>query len=109
MGQVTTHCFRTPLLLVIGALLGLASAGSADARVVLNQQRVTVTLVGGISAEPCPDPHGCARGIVELRWGSFHALHHVRCLRPRGLHVVAAKRHRATVFACRRLYHWRLP
>ena len=63
----------------------------------------------GISAEPCPDPHGCARGIVELRWGSFHALHHVRCLRPRGLHVVAAKRHRATVFACRRLYHWRLP
>jgi hypothetical protein len=109
MGQVTRQLFRTPVLPVIGALIGLAFPNSADARVFLNHQRVTVTLVGGISAEPCADPHGCARGIVELRWGSFHALHHVRCLRPRALHVVAAKRHQATVFACRRLYRWLLP
>jgi hypothetical protein len=109
MGQVTRQLFRTPVLPVLGALIGLALPTSADARVVLNHQRVTVSLVGGISAEPCTDPHGCARGIMALRWGSFHALHHVRCLRPRDAHVVSAKRHQAAVFACRRLYHWPLP
>ena len=102
--------FRIPVALVVAALIGLGfSTSGADARVFLNHQRVTVTLVGGISAEPCSDPHGCARGIVELRWGSFHAFHHVRCLRPQALHVVAARRHRASVSACRRRYRWRLP
>ncbi len=97
-------------IVVVGALiaLGVTQAG-ADGRVVLDHQRVTVTLVGGISAEPCSDPHGCARGIVELRWGDFRADHHVRCLRPRRLRVVSARRHRAVVFACRRLYRWTLP
>jgi len=109
MGHVVRQLFRTPALAVIGALIALAFPNSADARVFLEHQRVTVALVGGISAEPCTDPDGCTRGIMELRWGSFRALHHVRCLHPRGPHVVAAKRHRATVFACRRLYRWRLP
>jgi hypothetical protein len=110
MGHVVRRFLRVPVPLSIAALVGLAfPASSAHARVVLDHQRVTVTLVGGISARPCDDPHGCARGIVELRWGSFHALHHVRCLRPRALQVVAARRHRATVFACGRQYHWWLP
>ena len=101
---------RIPILLLIGALIILAFPDdSANGKVFLNHQRVTVTLVGGISAEPCPDPHGCARGIVELHRGSFHALHHVRCLSPQALHVVSARQREAVVFACRRLYHWRLP
>jgi hypothetical protein len=109
MGHVVKRCVSVRLL-TIAALIGLGFAtSSAGARVVLDHQRVTVRLVGGISARPCPDPDGCARGIVELRWGSFHALHHVRCLRPRALQVVAAERHRATVFACSRLYRWSLP
>jgi len=102
-----TKLLRAPL--VVAAIVLLVSVGgSADARVFLNDQRVTVTLVGGISAEPCPDPHGCARGIVELRWRSFHAIHHVRCLSPQSLHVVSATKRNATVFACRRLYRWKL-
>lgn len=110
MGHVARRFFQVPVLLAIAGPIGLAfGTGSADAKVVLDHQRVTVTLVGGISARPCPDPKGCVRGIVELRWGSFHALHHVRCLRPRALQVVAAKRHRATVFACGRRYRWQLP
>jgi hypothetical protein len=110
MGHMARRFFWVPLLLAIAGLIGLGcSPGSAHARVILNHQRVTVTLVGGISARPCPDPNGCARGIVELRWGSFHALHLVRCLRPRALQVVAAKRHLATVFACGRRYRWQLP
>jgi hypothetical protein len=101
---------RPPVLLVIGALVVLAfSSTTANGRVFLNHQRVTVTLVGGISAEPCPDPHGCARGIVELRWGGFQALEHVRCTAPNALHVVSAKGHRAIVWACRKLYRWKLP
>jgi hypothetical protein len=101
---------RIPALLLIVALIALGFRyDSANGKVFLNHQRVTVTLVGGISAEPCPDPHGCARGIVELRWRSLHALHHVRCLSPQSLHVVSARQHEAVVFACRRLYHWRLP
>jgi hypothetical protein len=98
-------------VIVVGMLTVLALAGgTAFGKVILDHQRVAVTLVGGISAEPCPDPHGCARGIVELRWGTFSALHHVRCLRPHALHVVSArKHHKAIVFACRRLYRWRLP
>jgi hypothetical protein len=100
MGHVVKQCVSVRLL-TIAALIGLGFAtSSAGARVVLDHQRVTVRLVGGISARPCPDP---------LRWGSFHALHHVRCLRPRALQVVAVKRHRATVFACSRLYRWSLP
>jgi hypothetical protein len=97
---------------VVGALIVFAFwfASGADGRVFVNGDRVTVTLVGGISAEPCPDPQGCARGIVELRWRDFHALHHVRCLHPEALHVVSARQHhKAVVFACRRLYRWRLP
>jgi hypothetical protein len=98
-------------VVIIGALAALAfTVAPADAKVFVNHKRVTMTLVGGISAAPCSDPHGCARGIVELRWGSFDALHHVRCLRPQALHVVSAQRHgHAVVFACRRLYRWRLP
>jgi hypothetical protein len=98
-------------VVIIGGLAALAfTVAPVDAKVFVNHERVTVTLVGAISAEPCSDPHGCARGIVELRWGSVHALHHVRCLHPQTLHVVSARRHgQAVVFACRRLYRWRLP
>ena len=110
MGLTMKPLLRIPALLLIGALIVLAFPDdSANGKVFLNHQRVTVTLVGGISAEPCPDPHGCARGIVELRRRSFHALHHVRCLSPQSLHVVSARQHEAVVFACRRLYHWRMP
>jgi hypothetical protein len=101
---------RQTMAVLIAVVMAMAVAHAASARVFVDHQRVTVTLVGGISAVPCPDPHGCARGIVELRWGTFHALHHVRCLRPQALHVVSARRHhKAVVFACRRLYGWRLP
>src|SRR5512144_3147291 len=103
--------FSRTSVVIVAALMALSvPAPNADGKVMLDGRRVTVTLVGGISAEPCSDPHGCARGIVQLRWGTFHAYHHVRCLRPQALHVVSALRHRhAVVFGCRRLYRWALP
>ena len=102
---------RTSVVIISGMLAVLAfTQADAPAKVFVHHSRVTVTLVGGISAVPCSDPHGCARGIVELRWATFRADHHVRCLRPQALHVVSARRHhRAVVFACRWLYRWRLP
>jgi hypothetical protein len=110
-GWAMKRRLRIPVVIVVAMLAVLAvSHETASGKVFIDHERVTVTLVGGISAEPCSDPRGCVRGIVELRWKTFHALHHIRCLRPQALHVVSArKHHKAVVFACRRLYRWRLP
>ena len=105
--------FKIAIGLALGAGLALCFAvGEADAKVFLQHKRVTTRLVGAISAEPCSDPRGCARGIVELRWGGdLVGTHHVRCPNAPSLHVVRATTGPtdwAYVYACRRTYRWSL-
>jgi hypothetical protein len=100
------------LILAAAFIVGFA-AGRADAAVYFNGHRVRVAQVGAIDASPCPDPEGCLRAVVELRFRSHHANHLVRCGHPRRLHVYQTFRWQgdrwADVFACSRHYAWRLP
>lgn len=104
---------RRRVLAVIAAVLVLSVAATpASARVSLEGTRVRAAVVGQIDAYPCPDPNGCLRAVVEIRW--HHARTHlVRCGNPRRLHVIRARRNRlgiphAWVYACSRTYKWRI-
>lgn len=93
----------------VGLVLGLVLATAAGAKVFVDGKRVTVELVGGISAVPCDEEGGCSYGIVELRVDHRpFATHLVGCLAPRSLHVLSANEDYARVFACRTVYRWRL-
>ena len=94
---------------VVGLVVGLVLAPAAGAKVFVDGKRVTVELVGGISAVPCDEEGGCSYGVVDLRIDHRSVgTHLVDCLAPRALHVVSANEHYARVFACRTVYQWRL-
>ena len=100
-------------LLAAGAAIALCFAASADARIVrLQGHRVTVRVVGQIDAWPCPEK-SCLKAVVGTRWNGVGRDHVVRCAYPRRLHVVSAKTGRggrswAHVFACAKVYRWRI-
>lgn len=101
------------ILFLAGAALALCFAASrADARVMLNGDRVTARVVGQIDAYPCPTS-SCLKAIVRTSWRSLGRDHVVRCSYPRHLHVVSAHRRSdgtrwAHVFACSKIYRWRI-
>lgn len=99
-------------VILIGLTVFAFVAGVAHGAVRLDRQRVTVQVVGGISAEPCARVRGCAQAIVELRWAGVTSTHLVRCANPRALHVTVAYHgpggRFAYVYACRRVYRWRI-
>lgn len=92
-----------------GLVVWLVPATAAGARVFVDGKRVTVELVGGISAVPCDEEGGCSYGVVDLRIDRRSVgTHLVDCLAPRALHVVSANERYVRVFACRTTYRWRL-
>src|SRR6476469_7682697 len=94
---------------VVSLLIGLVMAPAAGAKVFVDGKRVTVELVGGISAVPCDEEGGCSYGVVDLRIDHRSVgTHLIDCLAPRSLHVMSANEHYARVFACRTVYRWRL-
>ena len=93
----------------VGLVVGLILAPAAGAKVFVDGKRVTVELVGGISAVPCDEEGGCSYGVVDLRIDHRSVgTHLIDCLAPKALHVVSANEHYARVFACRTVYQWRL-
>jgi hypothetical protein len=93
----------------VGLVVGLILAPAAGAKVFVDGKRVTVELVGGISAVPCDVEGGCSYGVVDLRLDHRSVgTHLIDCLAPKALHVVSANEHYARVFACRTVYQWRL-
>lgn len=93
----------------VGLVVGLLVAPAAGAKVFVDGKRVTVELVGGISAVPCDEEGGCSYGVVDLRIDHRSVgTHLVDCLAPRSLHVISANEDYAHVFACRTVYRWRL-
>jgi len=93
----------------VGLVVGLILAPAAGAKVFVDGKRVTVELVGGISAVPCGVEGGCSYGVVDLRIDHRSVgTHLIDCLAPKALHVVSANEHYARVFACRTVYQWRL-
>ena len=93
----------------VGLIAALLVAPVAGAKVFVDGKRVTVELVGGISAVPCDEEGGCSYGVVDLRIDHRSVgTHLIDCLAPRALHVVSANEHYARVFACRTVYQWRL-
>ena len=94
---------------VVGLVVWLVVAPAAGAKVFVDGKRVTVELVGGISAVPCDVEGGCSYGVVDLRIDHRSVgTHLIDCLAPKALHVVSANEHYARVFACRTVYQWRL-
>lgn len=51
----------------VGLIAALLVAPVAGAKVFVDGKRVTVELVGGISAVPCDVEGGCSYGVVDLR------------------------------------------
>lgn len=101
-------------LLFLGFCFALGFyAGNAEAAVYYQGYRVKVAQVGAIDAAPCPDPRGCLRAVLELRWHGNGTDHVVRCGHPKFRRVVGTYSHAgerwARVYACRRTYTWRIP
>lgn len=92
---------RLALIPLVAAIM-LATTATADARVFVENWRLTLDRTGAISVEPC-DHKPCGRLWFRFRWHGETVGHgSVPCPRAPSLHIVSADNRNATVFGCGR-------